>query len=196
MLVIMLQKTYNTMMSYASHPKAVWWLNLIAFAESSVFPIPPDPLLIAMILNKRESAWTLAAMCTLSSVVGGLLGYAIGYGLYETVGVAIAHTYGMEQKLVNLQDQFQRWGFWIVALKGLTPIPYKIVTIASGIAGLNLGTFICASLFARGLRFFLIAWMLKRWGPDIKIFIEQWFGWLTLLALLGLVAGFIILRYL
>lgn len=191
----MLQKTYTTMMNYASSPKASWWLTLIAFAESSVFPIPPDPLLIAIILNKRESAWTMATLCTLSSVVGGLLGYAIGYGLYETVGQTIAHTYGMEQKLASLQDQFQRWGFWIVALKGLTPIPYKIVTIASGLAGLNLATFICASIIARGIRFYLIAFLLWRWGADIKVFIEQWLGWLTGVALLGLLAGFIILKY-
>ncbi|MEN8236863.1 MAG: YqaA family protein [Pseudomonadota bacterium] len=191
----MLQKTYSTMMSYAATPKATWWLSLIAFAESSIFPLPPDPLLIAIILNRRESAWALATLCTLSSVVGGLLGYAIGYALYETVGQAIAQTYGMEQKLVGLQTQFQQWGFWIVTLKGFTPIPYKIVTIASGLAGLNLGTFICASLLARGMRFFLVAGLLWRWGPDIRDFIEQWLGWLTGLTLLGLIAGFIILRY-
>ncbi len=182
-------------MNYASHPRAVWVLNAIAFAESSFFPLPPDPLYIAMILNKPSSAWRLAFVCTMSSVVGGLLGYAIGYGLYETLGQWLIQTYGMETSFNHLKEQFHNWGFWIVALKGLTPIPYKIVTIASGAAGLDLYTFIVASLIARSFRFYLLAFLLWWGGEDIKRYIDRNLGFLTTVGLLALIAGFIIIKY-
>src|SRR5260221_5129235 len=142
----MLHRAYNKIMAYADHPKAVWWLNFIAFVESSVFPLPPDPLYIAMILNKRENAWKYAIMCTISSVLGGIVGYYIGYALYETLGEWIIQTYGLEESFHNFQQQFETWGFWIIALKGLTPIPYKIVTISSVLASFDFYQFIMASI--------------------------------------------------
>ncbi len=191
----MIRRSYEKMMHYAGHPKAIWWVNIIAFAESSIFPIPPDPLIIAIILNKRSSAWLVATTCTISSVIGGLVGYCLGYGFYETIGHSIVHAYGMEEQIAHLQTQFQQWGFWIVALKGLTPIPYKIVTITSGLAQLDLTTFMLASLIARGLRFYLLAFLLWYWGPQIKEWIERYMTWILTIGLLALLSGFIIIKY-
>lgn len=191
----MLRRTYNTIMDYASHPKAVWWLNFIAFIESSFFPFPPDPLYIAMILKRRDEVWRLAFMCTLSSVLGGILGYYIGYALYETLGEWIIQTYGLEASFTNFQKQFSTWGFWIIALKGLTPIPYKIVTISSGLAGFDFYQFILASIIARGFRFFSLGVLLWYYGPPIKDIIEKNLYIVTTVGLIALIAGFMLFKY-
>lgn len=190
----MLRRTYNWIMGYAASPRALWVLIAISFAESSFFPLPPDPLYMAMILSRKDQAWRLAFICTLSSVVGGLLGYAIGYTLYETLGTWIIEAYGMQNSFAKIQADFQKWGFWIVALKGLTPIPYKIVTIASGVARLNLGTFIAASIIARSFRFFLLAGLLKYYGPDIRIFVERNLTLVTTATVGALVTGFVVFK--
>lgn len=186
----MLRHTYEWILSFANHPYAIWILAAVAFAESSFFPIPPDPLYIAMLLARRDKVWQLAAICTLCSVTGGWLGYAIGYGLYETIGEFILHTYGLQAAFDRFQDSFNEWGFWIVALKGLTPIPYKIVTIACGVTGLDFTTFTIASFIARGFRFFLLATLFWYYGPPIKEYIDKNLTFVTLASLAALVGGF------
>ena len=191
----MIQRSYDYIMQYASHPKAVWVMNLVSFVESSFFPLPPDPLYIAMILKNRNMAWRYATMCTISSVLGGLLGYWIGYALYESFGLWIIETYGLEESFKNFQAQFNEWGFWVIALKGLTPIPYKIVTISCGLAAFDLKTFIVASIIARGFRFFLVAGLLWRFGEPIKTFIDQNLKLLLFSGLGALVGGFLLFKY-
>lgn len=191
----MLRKTYDLVMGYASHPKAVWWMNFIAFIESSVFLIPPDPLFIAMVLKRRDQAIRLSLMCTVSSVLGGALGYYIGYGLYETLGEWIIKTYGLEESFANFQSQFAHYGFWLIALKGLTPIPYKLVTISSGVAGFNFYQFIIASFIARGFRFFMLGTLLWYFGPSVKDFLEKNLYLVTTLTLIALIGGFILFKY-
>lgn len=190
----MLRKSYNWILNFADHPKALWMLVVVSFAESSFFPLPPDPLYFAMLLSRNDNPWRLAFICTVSSVLGGLLGYWIGFSLYETWGTAIIDFYGLAQKFENFQNSFQQWGFWIVALKGLTPIPYKLVTICSGVAKLDLKIFVLASLIARGFRFFLVAFLLRRYGLWIRDFIERHLGLVTLAGLLILLAGFFLLK--
>ncbi len=186
----MLERTYQWILGFANHPYAVWILAAVSFAESSFFPIPPDPLYIAMLLARRDKIWQLAAICTLSSVAGGWVGYAIGYGLYETLGEFIVQTYGLQAAFDHFQDSFNEWGFWIVALKGLTPIPYKVVTIACGVTGLDITTFTVASLIARGFRFFLLAILFWRFGPPIKAYIDKNLTFVTLASLAALIGGF------
>lgn len=186
----MLRRTYDWILTFANHPYAIWILGTVSFVESSFFPIPPDPLFIAMLLSRRSQSWTLALVCTLSSVAGGWLGYAIGYGLYETVGEFIINTYGLQGVFDRFQESFNQWGFWIVALKGLTPIPYKVVTIACGVTGLNFFTFTMASLIARGFRFFLLATLFWYFGPPLKVYIEKNLTLVTLASLGALLGGF------
>lgn len=187
---LMLQRTYAWILSFANHPYAVWILGAVSFAESSFFPIPPDPLYVAMLLARREKTWQLAAICTLSSVVGGWLGYGIGYGLYETLGEFILHTYGLQSAFDRFQNSFNEWGFWIVALKGLTPIPYKVVTIACGVTGLDFSTFTFASLIARSFRFFTLALLFWYCGPSIKEYIDKNLTFVALSSLAALLGGF------
>ncbi len=191
----MLHKLYFWIMSFAGHRHALWALMIVSFAESSFFPLPPDPLYMAMILGNREKAWSLAILCTLSSVIGGILGYYIGYALFETLGSWIVESYGLQESFIQLQKNFQKWGFWIVALKGLTPIPYKIVTITSGVAELNISTFIIASIIARGFRFFSLAILLWYFGPSIKNYIEKNLILVTVIGVSFLVLGFFIIKY-
>jgi membrane protein YqaA with SNARE-associated domain len=191
----MLRRTYDSIMKFASHRHAIWWLNFIAFIESSAFPFPPDPLFIAMILKQRESAWLIALQCTISSVLGGILGYYIGYALYETVGLWVIETYGLESSFANFQSQFDKWGFLIIALKGLTPIPYKIVTISSGLAGFDFKSFLIASMIARGSRFFMLAALLRHYGVEVKEFIDKNLYFVSTAGLLALVGGFILFKY-
>ena len=186
----MLQRTYNWILSFANHPYAIWILGAVSFAESSFFPIPPDPLYIAMLLARREKTWQLAAICTLSSVIGGWLGYAIGYGLYETLGEFILQTYGLQGAFDRFQDSFNKWGFWIIVIKALTPIPYKIVTIACGVTGLDFTTFTFASIIARGFRFFTLALLFWYCGPSIKEYIDRNLTFVTFASLAALLGGF------
>lgn len=191
----MLQRSYDAIMRFASHRHALWWLNLIAFIESSVFPFPPDPLFIAMVLKQKDRAWEIAAQCAMSSVLGGIVGYYIGYALYETVGLWVIDTYGLQSSFENFQNQFDKWGFWIIALKALTPIPYKIVTIASGLAGFDFKTFLLASLIARGSRFAMLATLLSYYGEEVKDYIDNNLKFVTFAGLIALVGGFILFKY-
>jgi membrane protein YqaA with SNARE-associated domain len=192
----MLRRVYDRVIALAEHPRALWWLALVSFVESSFFPIPPDAMLIPMVLAKPARAWIIATVCTVASVAGGFLGYAIGYYFFETWGQSIIEFYGMQSAFANFQDQFNKYGLEIILIKGLTPIPYKIVTIASGAAHFDLMTFAIASIVTRGARFFAVAALLRVFGEPIRHFIEKRLTLVTTVFIVVVIAGFVALRYL
>lgn len=192
----MIRKLYDWTMNLAGRPKALHALGAVSFAESSFFPIPPDVLMIPMVLARRERAWLIAAVCTLASVAGGLAGYAIGYFVFESIGQAVITFYGLEQKVADFQTFYAAWGSWVVFVGGLTPLPYKLVTILSGAAAFDLWLFVASSVLARGLRFFLVAALLRQFGPPIKAFIERRLNLLTVVFVVLLIGGFIVIKYL
>src|ERR1700687_4648279 len=192
----MLQRLYARTLAIAAGPHALAALLVVSLVESSVFPIPPDLLLIPMILARPREAWRLAAYCTLASVAGGLLGYAIGYFLFDAIGRAILEFYHAMDRYDALKAGFDQWGVWIIILKGMTPIPYKLITIASGVAHFDLGLFIGASIVSRSLRFFLVAALLWQFGDAARRFIERRLTLVTSLFAVELVGGFVGLRYL
>jgi membrane protein YqaA with SNARE-associated domain len=191
-----LQRLFAWTMAQAASPYALWILAAIAFLESSLFPIPPDVLLIPMVIAAPRRAWLIAGVCTVSSVVGGLVGYGIGALLFDAVGQPVLDFYGYADKFAQFRGSYNDWGAWIVFGAGLTPFPYKVITIASGVTGLNLATFMIASVLARGLRFFLVTALLWYFGAPIKRFIERNLGWLTVLFFVLLLGGFLLLRLL
>lgn len=191
----MLRRMYEWTLNLAGHRHAVWALGGVSFAESSFFPIPPDVLLVPMVLANRERAYMLAAWCTLTSVVGGVLGYAIGLFLYDSVGQWIMSLYGHVDAIDAFRQAYNEWGAAIILLKGLTPIPYKIVTIASGFAGYDFFLFILLSAITRGARFFIVAFLLVRYGEPIQTFIERRLEVVTTVLLVVIVGGFVIARY-
>lgn len=192
----MLRKTYDKTMSLAGHRHALWWLSAVSFIESSVFPIPPDVLLIPMTIAERRKAWFYAAICTVSSVIGGFLGYAIGFWLFETVGQAIIGFYHLETQFAAFRETFNAYGAWIVLAKGMTPIPFKLVTITAGVTGLDLATFTLASIGSRAMRFYLVAGLLWWFGDPIRVFIEKRLALVTALFLVSLIGGFLVLKVL
>ncbi len=171
-------------------------MGVIAFAESSFFPIPPDVMLVPMVLANRRKAFTIATVCTICSVLGGLLGYAIGFYFFETIGAWVVKTYGLQTGLEKFRQGFDQYGIWIILIKGLTPIPYKLVTIASGAAHFDLFTFVWASIVTRGIRFFAVSALLWKFGEPIRAFIEKRLTLVTWLFLIALVGGFVAFRYL
>jgi len=192
----MLRRLYTRVMALAASPNAVWWLALIAFAESSFFPIPPDALLVPMALAKPRQAWRFAAICTVASVVGGALGYLIGFAVFDQVARPILHLYGYGAAYAAFQAKFQEYGLWIILIKGLTPIPYKIVTIAAGAARFDFLLFMMASMLTRGARFFLVATMLHFFGDTVRHFIENRLTLVTSALAVGVVGGFLALKLL
>jgi membrane protein YqaA with SNARE-associated domain len=192
---LMLRRLYDWTMVLAAHRHATVWLAVIAFLESSVFPIPPDILLIPMVLAAPTRAWRIVAIVTTASVLGGLAGYAIGYFLFETIGSSIIEFYGYLEKFERFQDWYREWGGWIVFAGGFSPIPYKVITIASGSVQLDIWTFTIVSIISRGGRFILVAFLLWKLGAPIRAFIERWLGPLTLLFVVLLVLGFVALKY-
>jgi membrane protein YqaA with SNARE-associated domain len=192
----MLRSLYAWCIDAAGKPHAAWILGAVSFVESSFFPVPPDIMLIPMSLARPDRAWRFAAICTLTSVAGGVLGYLIGAVLYDSVGLWLIRLYGYGDKIDAFREAYVHYGAWIILLKGLTPIPYKIVTIASGFAGYNFGLFVLLSLLTRGARFFAEAFLLKRYGPQARVIIEKRLGfWVTISALV-LVAGVVAALYL
>jgi len=181
-------------MALSARPDAVWALAIIAFIESSFFPIPPDVLLIAMVLATRTKWLHLAFVCTVASVVGGLFGYAIGLFLYEGLGKPLLDFYGYADKFVDFQSHYNDWGAWIVFVFGVTPFPYKVITIASGVTQLDVWTFTISSIVSRGLRFFLVAGLLYWLGPPIRQFIERQLGLMITLFCVLLIGGFVALK--
>ncbi len=191
----MLQRLYDWTMGLAGHRRALWVLAAIAFIESSVFPIPPDVLIIPMVLATRARAWRIALVATVASVLGGGLGYLIGAALFETLGRPLLEFYGQIGKFDEFRRIYEEWGAWIVAGAGFTPFPYKVVTIASGVAGLDPVTFMAASAVSRGARFFLVAALLWKFGAPIRVFIERYLPYLAWAFFILLIGGFVALRY-
>jgi membrane protein YqaA with SNARE-associated domain len=189
---IMLKRIYDWCIDAAHKPYALWIMGAVAFAESSFFPVPPDVMLIPMSLARPQRAWLYAAVCTVASVVGGILGYAIGALLYDSLGHWLINFYGLAGKVEGFREAYAHWGALIIIGKGLTPIPYKLVTIASGFAGYNIWLFVLCSIVARGLRFFIAALLLNRYGEWIRVRIERHLALWVVLGIAVLVLGFII----
>lgn len=192
----MLRRLYRWILELSASPRALPALGIVAFAESSFFPIPPDLMLVPMVLAKPARAFRIALVCTICSVLGGLLGYAIGFYFFETIGAWVVKTYHLEAGLQDFRAGFAKNGIWIIFAKGLLPIPYKLVTIASGAAHFDLFTFVWASIVTRGARFFLVATLLWKYGDSIRPFIEKRLPLLLALFLIALVGGFVAFRYL
>lgn len=192
----MLRNLYDWVIRMSEHPRALWALSGVSFAESSFFPIPPDVMLIPMIIAQRAKAWLIAGVCTISSVLGGFLGYAIGFFLFETAGKWVIDAYGLQSGFAEYQEQFNKWGLWIILIKGMTPIPYKLVTIASGAAHFDLLVFGLASVATRGARFYLVATLLYFFGEPIRQFIEKRLTLVTTAAIVLIVSGFVAVAYL
>jgi membrane protein YqaA with SNARE-associated domain len=191
-----MRRLYDWVIRLAGHPRAIPAMGVVSFAESSFFPIPPDVMLVPMILANRQKAFTIALVCTICSVLGGLLGYAIGFYFFETIGAWVVKTYGLQAGLEKFRDEFARYGTWVILIKGLTPIPYKLVTIASGVAHFDLFTFVWASIVTRGARFFLVAALLWKFGEPIRAFIEKRLTLVMWLFLIVLVGGFVAVKFL
>jgi membrane protein YqaA with SNARE-associated domain len=184
-----LRGLYNWVMGHAEGPYALWLLAAISFAESSFFPMPPDVLMIPMIMVHREKAFKLAAWTAMWSVIGGMLGYAIGSLLYHTVGMWLIKVYGMGPDIETFRTAFKTHGALIV-LQGLTPVPYKIVSIASGVAGLSFPLFIVLSTITRSFRFLIVGALLYWFGDPVRVFLEKYLGWVVLIVLLVIIAGY------
>lgn len=184
----MFRPMYDWVLRMAHHRHALRSMAAVSFAESSFFPIPPDVMLVPMVLARREQAYLIAAVCTIASVAGGILGYAIGYFLYDSVGRWLIDLYHMQARIETLRHGYAEYGAAIILLKGLTPIPFKLVTIASGFFAFNFPLFVILSLVTRGARFFIIAALLKRYGAPVQAFIEErlnLFAWGFLILLIG-----------
>ncbi|MEL6208256.1 MAG: YqaA family protein [Pseudomonadota bacterium] len=192
----MLRRLYDWTLSMAGHQHAMWVLAAVAFIESSVFPIPPDVLMIPMILATPHRAFKIAAVAMVASVLGGLLGYAIGFFFYEQIGQPILERLGKAEAMAEFNATFNGVGFWAVLVAGLTPFPYKVITIMSGWTAMPLATFVVTSIVARGLRFFIVAALLWKFGEPIRDFIEKRLGLMFALFLVLLIGGFYVLRFL
>jgi len=188
----MLRRIYDWCIAAADKPYALWLMGAVSFAESSFFPVPPDVMLIPMSLARPQRAWLYALVCTVTSVAGGVVGYGIGSLLYESIGQWLIHLYGYGDKVEAFRASYAQYGAWIILLKGLTPIPYKIVTITSGFAEYNIWLFIVFSVIARGGRFFIVAILLNRYGEWIRHTIEKRLGLWVAIGAVVLVLGFVI----
>ena len=186
---------YDYMLDLSARPNAMFFLFLVAFAESSFFPIPPDIMIIPMVLAMPQKAWRIAGLATVASVAGGYFGYAIGVYFFDLIAKPILTFYGYMHQFDVFKDYYHEWGAWIVFGAGITPFPYKVITIASGVVELNLATFTIASVIARGMRFYLVAWLLKKYGAPMKVFIEKNLGILSVLFLILLIGGFVAIKY-
>lgn len=192
----MLKPLYAWTLSLAARPAAPYALGAVSFAESSFFPVPPDVMLVPMALARPENAWTYALITTVTSVLGGLAGYAIGALLYESVGTWLFEVYGLTEGAESFRQAYAEYGHWIILLKGLTPIPYKLVTITSGFAGYNLAWFFVLSVLTRGARFFFVALLMSRYGSHIKAIIDSHFNLVAGGSIALIVGGFVAFRYL
>lgn len=186
----MLKRLYDWTMSLSAHPHALWALAIVSFVESSFFPIPPDILMIPMILARPSKAFLIAFIAMVSSVAGGLFGYMIGAFFFEAIGQPMLEALGKADRALEFNERFNDMGFWPVLIAGLTPFPYKVITIMSGWAGMPLGTFIITSIVARGMRFFIVAWLLWKFGAPVRDFIEKRLGLAFTIFVLLLLGGF------
>jgi membrane protein YqaA with SNARE-associated domain len=189
----MLRRLYDWCVASAGKPYASWIMGVVSFAESSFFPVPPDAMLIPMALARPDKAWFFATLCTVTSVLGGLLGYFIGAVLYDSIGHWLIQLYGYGNKVEAFREAYAYWGTWIILLKGVTPIPYKIVTITSGFAGYPVAMFILCSIVARGTRFYIEAYLLNRYGDRARHIIEErltfWFTLSLAVLIFGIIAA-------
>ena len=192
----MIRRLYDWTLAWAQHRHAVWALAVVAFVESSFFPIPPDILLIPMVLACPRKAWLYASVALLASVLGGLLGYGIGAFAFDSIGEPILSALGKDHAMEEFATRFNDMGFWAVLTAGVTPFPYKVITIMSGWTGMPHFTFVATSILARGLRFFLVAALIYRFGAPIRTFIERRLGLMFTLAVALLFGGFALVRYL
>jgi membrane protein YqaA with SNARE-associated domain len=192
----MLRRLYDRTMAYADHPHAMWVLAAVAFIESSVFPIPPDVLMIPMVLARPSRAWAIAGVALVASVLGGMLGYAIGAFAYEGLGRPLLESMGKADAMETFNATFNGVGFWAVLVAGMTPFPYKVITIMSGWTGMPVATFVVTSILARGIRFFAVALLLRLFGAPVRDFIERRLGLVFTLFLALLIGGFILVGYL
>lgn len=192
----MLRRIYDWTIRMADHPRALWVLAIVSFMESSVFPIPPDVLMIPMILARPSRAWVVALVALVASVLGGLLGYAIGALAYEQLGQPILEHLGKGEAMEEFSGRFNDFGFWAVLMAGVTPLPYKVITIMSGWTGMPLFTFIATSILARGLRFFIVAGLLWKFGAPVRDFIERRLGLVTIVFVILLFGGFYLIKHL
>lgn len=191
----MIRALYDFTLSLAEHPKAIWALALVAFAESSVFPIPPDVLLIPLIIANPRKAWLFATVTLVASVLGGLAGYALGHFAFEQIGRPILEALGKAEAIEAYAHKFNNVGFWAVLAAGVTPFPFKVITIMSGATAMPLSVFIPTAILARGLRFFAVAALLRIFGPQIKDFIERRLALVFVAFVLILIAGFVGVKY-
>lgn len=192
----MLRRLYDWTMGLAARRAALTWLGVVSFLESSFFPIPPDVMLIPMVLAARERWMRIATVCTITSVIGGFFGYAIGYFLFESIGQLILQAYGLGAKFADLRRMFDEYGAWIILIKGLTPIPYKLITISAGVFHFDLATFAICSIVTRGARFFLVAALLYWVGEPIRTFVEKRLTLVTTVFVVCLVGGFVVVKWL
>lgn len=192
----MMHRVYGWMMRMAGHEKAPQALFWVAFVESSVFPIPPDVMLVPMVLARPLKAWAYASICTIGSVIGGIAGYAIGYFLFEFIGQPVLRLYGYADRFDEFAKLFNEYGVWILIVKGMTPFPYKVLTILAGATHMALIPFIVASIVARAMRFYLVAALLYWFGEPIRHFIERRLNLLTTAFVILLVGGFVAIRFL
>lgn len=192
----MLKRLYDWTISLSESPRAPYALGAVSFAESSFFPVPPDVMLLPMAMARPERAWYYATICTITSVLGGILGYAIGYLLFDSVGQWLIKVYGLGDKLEAFRTMYQQYGHWIILIKGMTPIPYKLVTIASGLAAYDFFWFVVLSVLTRGARFFLLAGLLNRFGVPMRRFIEENLALMAVLLVVTIIGGFYIAKYL
>lgn len=191
----MLRRLYDRVLALAADRRAPVWLGAVSFAESSFFPVPPDALLVPMALARPDRAYRLALICTLASVAGGVLGYVIGYALYDLLAEPLVRFYRYEAAMQSFKERFNEWGLWVILIKGLTPIPYKIVTITSGVTQFNFGVFILASIVTRGARFFLLAALIRQYGAPVQAFIERRLMLVTTASAAAVVLGVVLLKY-
>ena len=191
----MFKRLYDYLIELAQSPRAPYALAALAFAESSVFPVPPDVILAPLSLAEPKKAWRFAAIATAASVLGGMLGYAIGALLYDTVGQWLIHLYGYADKAAALKETYARWGALVILVKGLTPIPFKLVTIVSGLLGYNFPLFVLLSVITRGGRFFLLAAALNHFGDPLRIALERHFAVFLASMATIVVVGFFVAAY-
>lgn len=192
----LVKATYDYMLNLASRRNAMYFLFAVAFIESSFFPIPPDVMLIPMVLAAPAKAWRIAGIATAASVLGGAFGYAIGVFFFDLIARPILTFYGYMHQFDVFKDYYHEWGAWIVFGAGITPFPYKVITIASGVVHLDFAVFMLVSVVARGMRFYLVAWLLKKYGEPMKDYIEKNLGMLSVLFLLLLLGGFACIKFL
>lgn len=190
-----MKKLYLWLLEKSKSKKAPWYLALISFTESSVSFIPPDPMLVPMIVADKTRAWRLAFLTTSTSVLGGMLGYAIGFYLFEKIGLPILETYNLTSKIEPFQDLFHKWGFWAIVVKAFTPIPFKLVTITAGALKFNFWSFLTASTISRGIRFYLEALIVWKFGAKMNEIIQENVMVVTTVFIALLVGGFFIIKY-